>query len=169
MQFKAIFRENNFEISFNDDLTRAEVNGKSADIKWTVQKNNRRLLRIDNKLYKIDDPQIQGSQVSFRINGEWVHTEVKNEQDLLLERLGFQTNQIISAGRIDAPMPGKILEILVAKADEVDRGQPILILEAMKMENEIKATGSGTIIDVFVKTGDSVEKNQPLIEIKSRG
>jgi len=169
MQFKTIFREKNFEISFNDDLTRAEVNGKPADIEWTVQKNNRRLLRIDNKLFKIDDPHVQGSQISFRINGDWVHTEVKNEQVLLLEKLGFQTNQTISAGRIDAPMPGKILEILVSKGNEVDPGQPILILEAMKMENEIKAAGSGTVTDVFVETGDSVEKNQPLIEIKSLG
>ncbi len=66
-------------------------------------------------------------------------------------------------------MPGKILEILVEKGEDIERGQAVIILEAMKMENEIKTADSGTISEVFVETGDSVEKNQPLIEIKPRG
>lgn len=169
MQFKTTFNEKSFEISFNDDFSHAVVNGKAADIEWTVQKNGRRLLRIGNQLYRIDDARVEGGQVSFRINGEWVHTEVKNEQDLLLERLGFKTNQEVSSGKINAPMPGKILEILVGENEDVEPGQPVVILEAMKMENEIKAAGSGTVSKIFVKTGDSVEKNQPLIEIKASG
>jgi pyruvate carboxylase subunit B len=94
---------------------------------------------------------------------------VKNEQDLLLERLGFRTNEMTEAGKINAPMPGKILEILVSTEENVQRGQPVMILEAMKMENEIKAPAPGTVSGIYVKTTDSVEKNQPLIEIKPSG
>ncbi len=169
MQFKTNFNEKSFEVSFSEDFSHAVVNGKSAEIGWSVQKNGRYLLRIGHKLYRIDDIRDEEGYVSFTINGEWVRAEVKNEQDLLLERLGFKTDQALSAGKIDAPMPGKILEILVEKDEDIERGQAVIILEAMKMENEIKAADSGTISEIFVETGDSVEKNQPLIEIKPRG
>jgi pyruvate carboxylase subunit B len=66
-------------------------------------------------------------------------------------------------------MPGKILEIPVSVGDEVEIGEAILILEAMKMENELKASLTGIIHSVQVQTGDSVEKNQILLEIKARG
>lgn len=169
MQFKTKFKEKSFDLSFSDDFSHAEVNGISADIEWSVQTSGRCLLRIGNKLHRIDDSRKEDGYISFRINGEWVRVEVKNEQNLLLERLGFNTGQVISAGKIDAPMPGKILEILVDKEEDVEAGQPVVILEAMKMENEIKSAGSGTVSEIFVETGDSVEKNQPLIEIKPRG
>lgn len=169
MQFKTNFNDKSIDVSFDEDFSHADINGKTAEIGWSVQKNGRYLLRIGHNLYKIDDTRDEEGYVSFTINGEWVRAEVKNEQDLLLERLGFKTDQALSAGKIDAPMPGKILEILVDKEEDIERGQAIIILEAMKMENEIKAAESGTVSEIFVETGDSVEKNQPLIEIKPRG
>ena len=66
-------------------------------------------------------------------------------------------------GRIKAPIPGLITRVLVQVGDQVEAGQPILVLEAMKMENIIKCPGDGTVKTVNVKKGDSVEKNQVLI------
>lgn len=169
MQFETIFNNSSTKVSFNDDLSEASVGEETYEISWTIQKNGRRLLRIGYRLYKIDDVEIQNRVVSFVLNGTRYRVEVKDEQDLLLERLGFKSDSMSSAGKILAPMPGKILELLVSENEEVEHGDPVAILEAMKMENELKAPASGHITKIHVKTGESVEKNQPLIEIEPRG
>ena len=56
-----------------------------------------------------------------------------------------------------APLPGLIREVLVAEGDQVKKGQKIMVLEAMKMENEINADSDGTIISLLVAKGDSVQ------------
>ncbi|MGX7350339.1 acetyl-CoA carboxylase biotin carboxyl carrier protein subunit [Enterococcus canis] len=64
-----------------------------------------------------------------------------------------------------APMPGTILKVLVAPGDAVTENQPLMILEAMKMENEIVATQTGHITGLFVKPGDTVNPGDQLIAI----
>jgi biotin carboxyl carrier protein len=66
---------------------------------------------------------------------------------------------------VKAPMPGKVIQILVKEGDSIEKGNGILILEAMKMENVLKAESDCVIKKILVKTGDSVEKNQILIEL----
>ena len=69
-------------------------------------------------------------------------------------------------GRLTAPMPGKVVRVLVAPGDEVDAHQPLVVVEAMKMENELTAACAGTVIDVAVSEGDSVESGRLLIVIE---
>jgi glutaconyl-CoA/methylmalonyl-CoA decarboxylase subunit gamma len=64
-----------------------------------------------------------------------------------------------------SPMPGRIARILVNEGELIEAGQGVLILEAMKMENEIKAPSTGIVKSVRVNEGDAVEKNALLIEI----
>ncbi len=64
-------------------------------------------------------------------------------------------------------MPGKIIEIFVKDGDEVKAGKPLLIMEAMKMENEMRAAGDVKIKKIKVKQGDSVETGAVLIEFES--
>lgn len=66
------------------------------------------------------------------------------------------------AGAINAIMPGMIIKILKEEGDTVQTGDVIVILEAMKMQNELQAKKSGILKKIFVKTGDSVEMNQPI-------
>lgn len=68
-------------------------------------------------------------------------------------------------GRVKAPIPGLITRILVEPGQEIESGQPIIILEAMKMENEIRASRSGTIKVVNVQVGQTVTNNDVLVEI----
>jgi glutaconyl-CoA/methylmalonyl-CoA decarboxylase subunit gamma len=68
-----------------------------------------------------------------------------------------------SGKSVIAPMPGKILSVKVSKGQNVNAGDTVVILEAMKMEQEIKSTQGGTIIDIPVKEGETVTKNQPLV------
>ena len=69
-------------------------------------------------------------------------------------------------GRLTAPMPGKVVRVLVTPGDEVDAHQPLVVVEAMKMENELTAVCAGTVIDVAVSEGDSVESGRLLIVIE---
>jgi biotin carboxyl carrier protein len=67
---------------------------------------------------------------------------------------------------IKAPMPGKVIKICVSEKDEVRKNQTLAIVEAMKMENEIKAPKDGTIKDIHVSAGDLVDSEMPLIELE---
>ena len=69
------------------------------------------------------------------------------------------------AGSIEAPMPGKVLKVLVSQGAPVTAGQLVLILEAMKMENEIYAPTAGTVTQVGCKEGDSVNTGDTLLVI----
>jgi biotin carboxyl carrier protein len=64
-----------------------------------------------------------------------------------------------------SPMPGRVVKVLVSKGAAVTVGQGLLVVEAMKMENEIRAKAAGTVTDVYVKVGDTVESNAKLIAL----
>jgi biotin carboxyl carrier protein len=66
---------------------------------------------------------------------------------------------------MESPMPGIVLQVLVKEGDTVKRGQKVLILEAMKMENEILAEYSGEVQQIMVKEGDAVQAGAPILEI----
>jgi biotin carboxyl carrier protein len=68
--------------------------------------------------------------------------------------------------RLVAPMPGKIVRVLVGKGDAVSARQPLLVVEAMKMENELRATRDGTVAEVYVTQGASVDAGASLMEIR---
>jgi biotin carboxyl carrier protein len=73
-----------------------------------------------------------------------------------------------ASGIIKAPMPGRIARVLVEKGASVQRGVGLLVLEAMKMENEIQAPADGVIDEIFVKAGDTVESGANLLHLSSR-
>ncbi|MEM1136359.1 MAG: acetyl-CoA carboxylase biotin carboxyl carrier protein subunit [Bacteroidota bacterium] len=83
--------------------------------------------------------------------------------DLLLEKMGINHTSTNTVKDIKAPMPGKILEIICNEGDEIKKGDKVMILEAMKMENVLKSPGEGIVKSIKVKTGDNVEKNHILI------
>jgi biotin carboxyl carrier protein len=72
-------------------------------------------------------------------------------------------------GAIRSPMPGRIMSVSVSAGDAVTKGQPILILESMKMENTIASPIDGTVSAVHVGAGDSVQHGQTLVEIAQAG
>lgn len=103
-----------------------------------------------------------------KVNGTIYEIDIKDKLDLLLEKLGM--SQITSAAikEIKAPMPGLILQIQVQEGMEVRKGDPIMVLEAMKMENVLKSPGEGVVKSILVEKGMSVEKNQTLIDFKNK-
>ena len=71
------------------------------------------------------------------------------------------------AGSLNAPMPGQVIEVLVTEGDNVEQGQPLLILEAMKMEIRVKAPHSGTVTQLKISAGDTVDRGQVLAQVVS--
>lgn len=121
---------------------------------------------LHNKSYKAEvlNADFTTKTFSFKINGKVYSVKLKDKFDLLLEKLGMNTGATGKINNIKAPMPGLIIDLRVKKGDAVRTGDPLLILEAMKMENIIKASGDSVVKSVKVKKGDSVEKNQVMIE-----
>lgn len=103
--------------------------------------------------------------VELKVNHYFMQIQLKDRLDELLEKMGIQSAGYAREARIQAPMPGLILEVRVKPGDSVEAGDALLILEAMKMENILKAPAGGTIKAVHVKQKDSVEKGQLLIEM----
>lgn len=67
---------------------------------------------------------------------------------------------------VKSPMPGRIIKVLVVEGDSVVAGQPLLVVEAMKMENEVKAKSAGVIAKIMVKVGDTVEGSAKLLSFQ---
>ncbi len=169
MQFETTIGDHSIGVTLDEKKPIAIIDGREINYELILQDNGRVLFRNGTKLFKVDNITVDGQQVSFSINGVFIESTVKDDQELLLEKLGFTTNAVASAGKLNAPMPGKILELLVTEGEEVTEGQPVIILEAMKMENELKAPATGTVTSLDVAQNDNVEKNQSLLEIEPRG
>ena len=73
---------------------------------------------------------------------------------------------VAQAGSIAAPMPGIVTKLLVSPGAQVKPGDPLLVIEAMKMENNIVATSAGSVDSISVSVGDEVKKGQVLVSVK---
>ncbi|MCU0355390.1 MAG: biotin/lipoyl-binding protein [Cytophagales bacterium] len=100
---------------------------------------------------------------SVKINGRLYEVKAQDRFDLLLHQLGMSNANSQRLKDLKAPMPGLILDIKVTDGQTVQKGDPLLILEAMKMENVIKAPADGTVKTVKVRKGESVEKGHVLL------
>lgn len=89
----------------------------------------------------------------------------KDDLDLVLDKMGIKRSADLVNKNVKAPMPGKVLEVLAKEGDKLLKGDNLLILEAMKMENVIKAEMDCVIKKVHISKQENVEKNQVLIEL----
>tara|TARA_Y100000385_G_scaffold235412_1_gene249157 strand:+ start:71 stop:559 length:489 start_codon:yes stop_codon:yes gene_type:complete len=114
------------------------------------------------RIERMDGPDAKGN-VTIRVNGVVQALQVLGPQQLLLEAMGMSANVETQEKHVESPMPGKILQVMVASGASVDEGDPLLVLEAMKMENVIRAPRSGVIAGVEAQVGEAVEKAAILV------
>lgn len=145
---------------------RIKYMGKSVDIKLHEDPNGFSYIVWKNKKYMLDVIEKNQNRYTVMINGVWysftVETPISLKRRRYLEKKG-ETSSLVS---IEAPMPGKIIDILVDEGAEVKEGEPIIILEAMKMQNEIASHVNGIVTSVSVRKNDSVMKDDVLIDIQ---
>lgn len=102
----------------------------------------------------------------IKINNTKYSVGVKDRFDILLNQLGMSDANTAKVNDLKAPMPGLIVDIKVQVGDVVKKGDIVLILEAMKMENVLKAAGEGIVKNIKITPKQNVEKNQTLIEFE---
>lgn len=103
-------------------------------------------------------------QLVVKINNTTYTLGIKDKYDDLLHSLGLDSLASKKVNDIKAPMPGMVLNILVTEGQEVKKGDPLIVLEAMKMENVLKSPTDGIIKKIAINKGIAVEKNQLLIQ-----
>ncbi|NOX35964.1 MAG: biotin/lipoyl-binding protein [Calditrichaeota bacterium] len=148
--------------------------------------NGQLIVRVKGQVFHIDPRRVADDQYSFLVNGQSLVVErlqavpdlvfridqqefavtVLNERQKIEREIFGQTEQAHGHGEVRAPMPGLVLRIDVKVGDEVKIGQPLLIMEAMKMENEIRAPIDGVVKEIVVEPHQAVEKEDLLIRLE---
>ncbi len=97
--------------------------------------------------------------------GAVVDVEATDERTRHIRSLGGSSRGTAASGVLKSPMPGLVVRVAVAVGDEVAEGQGLVVLEAMKMENELKAPAAGVVASIRVAVGQTVDKGEVLLEL----
>jgi biotin carboxyl carrier protein len=159
---------------------RAESGGRTHDIVVTRDERYWRV-RLDDREILVDVLPLGSSLYSLLIEGRSYEVDVLDGEDAVMVHLGGQPFRVVlqdpaaqgpasGAARssvrgetIAAPMPGKVVRVLVAQGDTVEAGQVVAVVEAMKMENELRARAGGRVRDVRAREGAAVGAGDALV------
>lgn len=121
-----------------------------------------------HKSYTIDVLAFDLASKSFhlKINNKACHVQIKDRYDNLLHDLGMDAIKSEKAPDIKAPMPGMVVDVRVISGQQLKKGDPVIVLEAMKMENILKASADAIVKNISVKKGSKVEKNEVLVTLQ---
>jgi biotin carboxyl carrier protein len=161
MKYITIIKDTQYEIEIGNDGT-IRVNGEPRTVDF---------LPLGEALYSVitDDRSIEVAieekrgQTDVLLQGKLYEARVFDERALLMA--GRKGGLGGDSGDLHSPMPGLIVAVNVAAGDSVTQGQTVVILESMKMQNELKAPADGVVHAVHVQAGQTVEKDAPLLVI----
>lgn len=162
--FTVKIQNTDFLVDKSDDSI--SVNGRplSWDLQWISSTKIHFLHQNKSIEAELISFERESKTLQIRFGNKISSLIIQDRHDLLLEKLGMNVSASNALKEIKAPMPGLILDLKVKPGDEVKKGDVVVILEAMKMENSIKSPGDGIVKLVKVNLKDSVEKNQVLIQ-----
>ncbi len=167
MGYIAVHDDKEYKIDINNIVENkfaVELNGKKIEVDLIHSEHSLYSLLINGKSYEVNLNNKNGD-CSIHINGEHYHISIVNEKKKSkIKKTGFDD----TAGKqvINASMPGKVIKVLIKEGDDVEDGQGLIVLEAMKMENEIEAPRKGKITSILVNEGDTVEGGVKLLIIE---
>ncbi len=115
---------------------------------------------------EVEEINLESKTVLLKVAGKRYQYVIQDELDILIDKMGLNVEDQTGVTDILAPMPGLVLAIQTEVGASVAKGQTLVILEAMKMENTIKSQADGVIKQINVNLGDSVDKGQILIEFE---
>lgn len=167
MKIYADTRENHFEFIMNNTNGQSflTLNGKKLAVTFQRKATNRYVLIRNKKTYNIT---IRKNEQDFDVlvNGIPFQVAIIDEQTKKMQEVIQSRSVIHTEKTIKAQIPGLIVDVMVDPGSEIQTGSPMLILEAMKMENVIKAPFDCIVSHIMVKAGETVNQNQVLLKIK---
>lgn len=163
MKYVTIINDTRFEVEIQSDGTLL-VNGEPRDVDFFSLGASLYSVITENQSYEVVIEEQHG-EYQVQMRGRLFNGQVLDERAQLLasRRGGFDAD----SGEIEikAPMPGLVVAIPVNEGDEVKAGQTIVILESMKMQNELKAPRDGVVQRISAEVGHSVEQKKLLVTI----
>lgn len=163
MKYVTIINERRFEIEVDND-GRVLIDGEERDVDFLNLGGSLYSLITENKSFEavIDDDE---GRIDVMMRGRLFEAQVLDERAMLLmQRRGGISS---SSGEVHAPMPGLIVDVTVEDGEAVAKGQTVIILESMKMQNELKSPIDGMVRAINAVAGQAVDKNDLLLEIKA--
>jgi biotin carboxyl carrier protein len=166
---KATINNQSFDLIFDDkQFKQGVVNSQNFIIDRVKSTENNWHIIKDSKSYNIEILKIDkvSKIVDLKVNGKLSTVKLSDQFDALLKSLGMDNLAAKKVLELKAPMPGLVLNIAVNEGDQILKGDALLVLEAMKMENIIKSPTDGIIKKIHAIKGQAVEKNQLLISFQ---
>jgi biotin carboxyl carrier protein len=142
-----------FQLTDVDNIT---LNNIDVNNQIILDNNKSKLVTVKGADHELKIYQIQ-------IDGRIYQVQISDAVDQQILKMNLKSKKSNQLKELRAPMPGLVRQVNVKVGDQVDAGDSLFILEAMKMENILKSPVNGTVSDLFVKPGESVEKNQILL------
>lgn len=161
-KFKVYLKEN-ADLNFSNEV---KVNGKEHNVEFVNfdRHGNIRSVFIDNKYYDVEiEKGPDGIPENIVIDGQKYPVQFTR---VGRDRFIVKQEARVKSGKIVALIPGKVINLMVKTGDQVNEGDLVLLLEAMKMENEIAAPRSGVVKQILVDENDNVEKGQVMVVIE---
>ena len=155
------------EYRVESGLEGSKINGELMDADIIEIRQGRFHIICGHRSYsaEIVHVDLTAKMISVKVNQNTYQVAVKDKFDELLHDLGLDAVNLRQAGDVKAPMPGLVLNIMVKPGQKILKGDAIIVLEAMKMENILKAAADGEVKKINVKKGDKVEKNQVMVNL----
>lgn len=160
--------KNNYKVQVNES-TEFEFDAEQMNNFDLVKEQNGHFhILKNNKAFRAEvvDANFSNKTFTIKINGNPYEIKIADRFDQLVNQLGLSVVSTQKVTDVKAPMPGLVLGVSVEVGQEVQKGDGLLILEAMKMENVIKSVGEGVVKAIHIDQGDAVEKGQLLIEME---
>ena len=142
-----------FQLTDVDNIT---LNDSDVNNQIILDNNKSKLVSVMEVNHELKRYQIQ-------IDGRTYQVQISDAVDQQILKMNLKSKKSNQLKELRAPMPGLVRQVNVQVGDQVDSGDALFILEAMKMENVLKSPVNGLVSDLFVKPGESVEKNQILL------
>tara|TARA_B100000886_G_C20371464_1_gene469788 strand:+ start:34 stop:537 length:504 start_codon:yes stop_codon:yes gene_type:complete len=166
--FKAKVGDQTFEFEFSDEkLLEGIANGKAFKMNIAKKGNFHHLIhKYGSYKVSIVSFDYENKTCVIQVNNNSYVVSVEDRFDLLLNQLGMNNINNQKLNDIKAPMPGLVIDIMVKPGDSVKKGDGLIIMEAMKMENIIRTSADCFVKSIEVEKADTVEKNQVLIKLE---
>lgn len=168
MRYFVTVQDQTFEVELS--AGGVAVNGESLAAElWAVPDSPVHRIDIGGRSHALHATSGTAGEWDIHLDGERFIVKVENERTRAIRALTGAGTSSSAPKPVRAPMPGLVVRIAVAPGDTVAPGQGVLIMEAMKMENELKSDAGGTVRNVLVTAGQAVEKGTVLIEFEGDG